>query len=642
MNTEQGQQKQDTTPVYTAEDFKSEAIYKRLYEIQNPFEQAMEKDRLTTLAVTLKVKNFISNYKAYVKMRKQIEKKEPPEDSDVSFSEFENQPYQIMTGVWTANDETGVWRLGPNNQRDYACSHMIMPIELIYGVDTGRYRVKLRFRRGGRKRAEDIIVDIDKLSSSRAIVDALTPFGVSVTSGARANAMVDYIRDILDMNSGVIPIKESVSRLGWNKDGFFPYTGEAVFDAEPFRAIYNCIRQVGDYKEWLKEALDARTYSIAARIVLAASFASVLVEPLGISPFFVHLWTVESETGKTVSLMLGLSVWGDPTLNGPLFPSFKSTSVGFEVMAGFLHSLPVFIDELQLAKDSRGNLKFNVYELASGGGKLRSNKSLGLDNMRTWANVFITSGESRIVRETDGEGALNRVIDVECHANDKAIKDGHRTANALKKNYGFAGKDFILHLTQDGQLDRARELYEKFYSACQGNDSTDKQSMAAAAILTADALATEWIFQDGNALTVKEIAEFMKSKESVSLMERGYEMLCGWVAVNAARFQEPLEGDTLDRFGVFKNLDDKERAIAAIIRHPVFDKVCAEYSLDQEGILSHLKSKGLIITGKKGYDKTTRVNGIPQHCIWLKLPVEDEDWSKSNLPPFPYEEMEIL
>lgn len=634
MNTDK---KQHAPPTFTADDFKGETVYKYLYEIKNQFEQSLEIDRITAMAAALKVKRFSANWRAYKNWRKQLEKKEPSENADdVAYSEFEDQPYQIMTGVWTANDETGVWRIGANNQRDYACSHMIMPIELIYGVDTGQYRVKLKFKRGGRKKSEEIIVDINKLSNSKTIVDALTPFGVSVTSGSRANAMVDYIRDILDMNSGIIPIKESVSRMGWNRDGFFPYTSEAVFDAEPFRGVYNCIRQVGKYSEWMKEALDARTYSIPARIVLAASFASVLVKPLGISPFFVHLWTVESETGKTVSLMLGVSVWGDPTPNGALFPSFKMTSVGAEIMAGFLHSMPVFIDELQLAKDNRGNVKFNVYELASGGGKLRSNKNLGLDSTRTWQNVFITSGESRIVKETDGEGALNRVIDVECHADNKAIRDGHRTANALKRNYGFAGKDFILHLTQSGQEDRARELYEKFYLECQSNDATDKQSMAAAAILTADALATEWIFKDGRALTVKEIAEFMKSKKSVSLMERGYEMICGWIAINAAHFDEPPEGSTIDRYGVFKPFQGRERGVAVIPRHPMFDEICKKFELDQEGILSHLKSNGLILTSKKGFTKTCWINGISQNCVWLRLPGEPEEAGTfSNTDSYP-------
>lgn len=163
-------------------------------------------------------------------------------------------------------------------------------------------------------------------------------------------------------------------------------------------------------------------------------------------------------------------------------------------MAGFLHSLPLFLDELQLAKDRHGRINFNVYELAAGSGKLRGNKSLGLDYTPKWANCFITSGETPLVGETDGAGAVNRVVDIECRYGEAVIRDGHRTANVLKLNYGHAGKLFIARLCEEGEMDRVRELYEENYAACIQSDTTEKQAMAAALIITADQLATEWIF----------------------------------------------------------------------------------------------------------------------------------------------------
>ena len=94
------------------------------------------------------------------------------------------------------------------------------------------------------------------------------------------------------------------------------------------------------------------------------------------------------------------------------------------MMAGFLHSLPLFLDDLQLAKDKHGNVIFNVYDLASGSGKLRSNKALGLNYTPTWANCFITSGETPIVGENDGAGAVNRVIEIECLASERRSGTG--------------------------------------------------------------------------------------------------------------------------------------------------------------------------------------------------------------------------
>ena len=239
-----------------------------------------------------------------------------------------------------------------------------------------------------------------------------------------------------------------------------------------------------------------------------------------------------------------------------------------------------------------------------------------------WDICFITSGETPIVKDTDGEGALNRVLEIECYADNKVIRDGHRTANALKANYGWAGKMFIEKLMEDVNPENMMEsvkakvspIYEDFYVQCTNSDTTEKQAMAAAAILTADKLATEWIIQDGNALTLSEIGEYLKTKERVSLMERGYDVLCDWVAVNANR----MKGYQSDDLGAVYGLIDG--GVAYIIRS-VFNQICAENAIDSKGILSHLRSKNLIEVAEKGFTKAKYMGrGQSPHCVCLKLP----------------------
>ena len=92
--------------------------------------------------------------------------------------------------------------------------------------------------------------------------------------------------------------------------------------------------------------------------------------------------------------------------------------------------------------------------------------------------------------EQDGAGALSRVIEVECTAGTKVIEDGHKAANALKANYGYAGKHFVTLLSKPKAKEYAKELYEKYYAECINTDTVEKQSMAAAIILVADHLAT--------------------------------------------------------------------------------------------------------------------------------------------------------
>ena len=102
--------------------------------------------------------------------------------------------------------------------------------------------------------------------------------------------------------------------------------------------------------------------------MLAASFASPILSLVGSLPFFVHLWGVDSGTGKTVGLMAAASVWGNPAL-GSYIQTFNATQVGHERTAAFLNHLPMCIDELQLTKDSHGpvNPKFMCGNIAFSG-----------------------------------------------------------------------------------------------------------------------------------------------------------------------------------------------------------------------------------------------------------------------------------
>lgn len=562
------------------------------------------------------------NFKRLFLMYKKDNEKKKPVVSQNGVSNFGDIAFDLNTGEWTA-DELGIFR--PRGQQiEVACSHPIYPARRLRSIDTSLIKYELRFKRGGetaRSSWTPVVIDACDLASPTEIVKKLAPYGVSVTGGDRAKALVDYFRDLCDLNYDVIPEVKCVSRMGWNEEGFAPYNGDAEFDgANAFQGAYKAIRCQGSFDRWMEEAKDARTYSLTARIVLAASFAAPLVEPLGISPFFVHLWSTASGTGKTVGLMLGASVWADPSPGGSFFPTFRSTSVGFEMMAGFLHSLPLFIDELQLAKDHHGKVNFNVYELASGSGKLRSNRSLGLNYTPKWNMVFITSGETPIVSELDGEGALNRVFEIECLADDQVIRDGHRTANCLRENFGFAGKEFIRQLQSGDSIQRARRLYDEYFQKCCAAETTEKQAMAAAALLTADELATEWIFKDGRALTVEDISEYLKSKERVSLMQRSYDALCDWVAINSNKLRGLQDGDRNECYGVVRD------GVACIIRS-AFNKFCSDNGVNAAGFLSHLRTKKLLQLTVRGFTKSVEIGRDDSGrkiaaCVCVILPAE--------------------
>lgn len=572
--------------------------------IQSPFDRDMAIRTMADIARNVGMNGFRKTLKAF------IESQENPKDRIYidSTTMFTGQPMELNTGKWRA-DDFGVSK----DDDETACPHPIMPVERLVNIDTGVEKLRIAFSKG--KKWREIIASKQTLASPNKIIE-LADQGIAVTS-ENARNLIKYISDVENINYDIIPEKKSVGRLGYiDGEGFSPYVDGLVFDGDTcYRDMFQAITSHGSGKEWTRIAAECRSMSLTARIVLAASFASVLVQPVGCLPFFVHLWGGESGTGKTVGLMLAASVWGNPVV-GKYIKTFNATEVGHEKTAAFLNSLPMMIDELQLARDARGKIQFNVYALAQGVGRTRGTKSGGVDKTPTWGNCILTTGESPLTTLTDGAGALNRVIDIECSPPGKVISDGMRISGELKKHYGFAGKAFLKQLQTDGTIEAVVQRYQELFRQLSGSDTTEKQAMAAALIVVADELITRWIFHDGRPMTVEQISTFLQTKAAVSAGERGYQYMRDWVAQNSAKFRKGIEsGDT---FGVIEG-------DWAFIISKVFGEAAESGGFSRQALLSYLKQKKLIQTRGKRYTVGKRVNSIVNtECVALLLVTPEE------------------
>ena len=605
---------------YTAEDFLTTAPYEELYKFHaQPFVHAAKMEELAAYASAQKFKGFKAMYKKYLESLKA--------QSDTIYIDnvtcFTGQPLELNAGDWEAGDD-GIYKKN-GFQSEVACPHPIMPVERLVNIDTGEEKLQLAFRKGAYWRR--LIVSKTVLANANKVTE-LAGNGIAVTS-QNARAFVEYISDLENLNYDLIPEKKSIGRFGYiPNEGFSPFVDGLIFDGDAnFKAMFQAVRSHGSREKWLQTAAEARGMSITARIILAASFASVLLEPLNCLPFFVHLWGADSGTGKTVALMVAASVWGDPTV-GSYIKTFDGTVVGMEKTAAFLNNLPFCLDELQLSKDSRGRSNFDVYKLAQGVGRTRGNKGGGVDLTPTWRNCMLTTGESPLTGQASGAGAVNRVIDIECKASQAVITDGMRISSAVKRNFGFAGREFVEHLySSEDQLEAIGERYRVLFRDLSEQDTTEKQAMAAAAIILADELTCDWIF-DGTQqpITISQISEFLASKAAVSAGDRGYKFLCDWVTQNSNRLCGRSESQTADVLGAI----DGGRAY--IIRS-VFERVLSDAGYSTAAMISYLRSERLLETRGKHLTRGKRINGIPTECFCLVLPTVDLDEDDpENLP----------
>ena len=604
---------------FEKDDFLTTTPYEALYAYhKEPFTHAAKREELAAYSVSKGFKGFKTMYKKYVESLK-------AQSGTIyidNVTNFTNQPLELNAGDWEA-DDSGIFKKNGYND-EVACPHPIMPVERLVNIDTGEEKLQLAFRKGTIWRK--IIVSKTVLASSNKVTE-LAGSGIAVTS-QNARAFIQYISDMENMNYYLIPEKKSIGRFGYIPDeGFSPFVDGLIFDGDVnFKAMFQTVRSRGSETKWLETAADVREMSTTVKIILAASFASVLLEPLNCLPFFVHLWGVDSGTGKTVALMVAASVWGDPAV-GAYVKTFDGTVVGMEKTAAFLNNLPFCLDELQLAKDSKGRTTFDVYKLAQGVGRTRGNRSGGVDLTPTWRNCILTTGESPLTGTASGAGAVNRVIDIECKSAQAVIKDGMRISGAVKRNYGFAGRKFVERLYQPGVIDQVSERYRELFRILSDRDTTEKQAMAAAAIILADELACQWIFSGQQPLTIEQVSEFLASKAAVSAGDRGYKYLCDWVTQNSNKLCGRSENPNIEVLGAL------EDGRAYIIRS-VFERILQDAGYSTAAMISYLKQSNLIETRGRANTKGKRINGIPTECFCLRLPsVELDDEADPDEQP---------
>ena len=427
-------------PEYTADDFyNSSEPYAFLYQYKDDkFLLGQMREKLKAQAAKVGVKGFVGLWNAYLETINQ--------QRGISMdnaTQFDGQEIELFSGQYIC-DEYGVSMTDKYGYEQTVCRHPIMPVERLVNIDSGEERLKLAYKKGRAWRT--IIVEKSVIASSSSILQ-LAANGIMVNS-ENAKALSTYILEMEQLNYELIPEQKSVGRLGWiGEHGFSPFVDDLVFDGETnFKHIFNAVKPEGSRNAWLYAMQDLRKEKSPGRLFLAASFASAILEPCGLLPFFLHAWG-GTETGKTVGLMIAASVWACPKM-GEFCTTFNSTLVGQEMTASFLNSLPMCIDELQI-QSSAGIRDFDriIYQLTEGVGRTRGAKTGGLQKMNTWKNCIITNGEHPISNANSGGGAVNRVIEFEC--DEKVYSDLVGICAVIQSNYGFAGREFVEYLQTD-------------------------------------------------------------------------------------------------------------------------------------------------------------------------------------------------
>ena len=528
---------------------------------------------------------------------------------------FTDAPLVLNCGRWEATD-AGVTKYEPS-RKAIACTHPILPVERLVNIDTNTEKLKLAFFKD--ERWQYVTVDCTTVYNKQNIT-ALGDRGVMVTSET-ARDLVKYLSEVVSLNmtstseSKAIPLYRSIARLGWIGNEFAPYVDGIKYDGDlDFESIYNQVCSMGSRDAWFVMAKDIRK-DIVVRLLIATSLASSLIERVGALPFVFHLWGTTS-FGKTVSLMVAMSVWGNPE-SGCLTRSMNMTQNAMARTASFLYNLPFGADELQQIRNRWDNFDNLIMYLTEGIDKGRAKSRGGIEELKTWRNCFIFTGEEPITKENSGGGVKNRVIEVE--VTKPIYESGYMVANTVRENYGWAGREFIEYVKQipiEELRTRYKAIFDEIMQTC---DTTDKQAYSMALILLADELSCQCIFPEDTPIQIKKVTKYLHSSRTVDVSERAHDVTLSVISQNYDRFFFTCNRE---RWGKTDTNSMSDETVSVIwVDKKILEKILKENGFDYNAVIGKWDEKGYVQRNPKdnGWAKQMRITGPKVYCIGLNV-----------------------
>jgi putative DNA primase/helicase len=374
---------------------------------------------------------------------------------------------------------SGVSRSDGREEGDLIRAPVVITARLLHLADRTE-SVRLAWKRDGGWVERD--VERSVIANTRKIVD-LAAYGLPVTT-LNAGAAVEYLSSFEAKNLGRLPTARVTSQLGWCDETLSAFlwghellqAGPTPTDEDPFAAVPDgspaatepaetrAVRfqgaDAGD--EQLAEGfqaggtLDGWRAAVApalpfprARLALLTSLSTPLLSVLGAQNYVTDLCG-NTSTGKTTTLRLAASVWGNPDERAPAgaLSGWNTTRVWIERGAAVLKNLPVILDDTKLAR-RKEDVATVLYDIVAGRGRGRGSVK-GMSRTSTWATALLTSGEAPATSFTQDGGTRARVLELwgapfgGADASTAALVQALNTA--VREHYGHAGPEFVRYL----------------------------------------------------------------------------------------------------------------------------------------------------------------------------------------------------
>jgi len=384
--------------------------------------------------------------------------------------------------AYFTTDEDGVW-YHPPTPEDHEPREPIWvcaPLR-IYGAtrdehnDNHGHALKFHDRHGFLQRWA---MPLEFLEDKREYRKVLRRLGLRMTSSKQG---IDLLQLYLEHCQADTRMR-CVEKVGWHGGVYIlPDVTIGQESAEDHFVLQGLTRGNEGYR--CRETLRAWQEMIArlcvgnSRLVLAVAmaFAASMLTLLDHEGGGIHLRGPSSE-GKTTTLQVGASVWGEPTR----IESWRATCNALEGVAALHNDNVLLLDELkEIDPREAGGA---AYLLANGSGKRRGRPQGGTRPRLTWRTLFLSTGEISLAQHVEAAGLRVhagqevRLIDLPADAGGKhgLFEDLHGYASGqvfademrgrVQQAYGTAGRAFLEKMVEDRPraIDEVRVILDAF------------------------------------------------------------------------------------------------------------------------------------------------------------------------------------
>ena len=175
-------------------------------------------------------------------------------------------------------------------------------------------------------------------------------------------------------------------------------------------------------------------------------------------------------------------------------------------------------------------------------------------------------------------------------------------------------------------MDQIREMQAEIQKEIYRDDAMQKQSIALSVILTADRIATDRIFCDGEYIDIESAKKVLASQSEVSEHERCYRYLLDKISMNSQRFDAAVN---VEQWGII------DQGYAIMYVQAVKD-LCESGSYSYKAFMNWADKNGLLQTDGKNQTKNKKMGKKAVRCVWLKL---DSAMDSDGFSPADQEEL---